>query len=73
MSGFKVNNSETRAVWIGSKKFGGDTFNHRYKLDWNQTDFTILGVRFSCNLENMIKIKQINLHTKYEHSSLNGS
>lgn len=56
ISGLKINNSKTRAVWIGSKKFGGETFNHRYKLDWKQTDFIILGINFSCNLESMIEI-----------------
>ena len=28
-SGLKVNASKTRAVWIGSMKFRGETFNHR--------------------------------------------
>ena len=47
ISGLKVNSSKTRAVWIGSRKFCGETFNHRYmyKLDWNQTDFTIFGYK----------------------------
>lgn len=56
ISGLKVNSSKTRAVWIGSRKFCGETFNHRYKLDWNQTDFTILGIKFSFNLDKMIKL-----------------
>ena len=30
-SGLKVNASKTRAVWIGSMKFSGETFNHRLK------------------------------------------
>lgn len=55
-SGLKVNDSKTRAVWIGSKKFSGETFNHRFKLDWSQTDFTILGIKFSCNLDTIIDI-----------------
>ena len=37
-SGLKVNASKTRAVWIGSMKFSGETFNHRLKLDWTQND-----------------------------------
>ena len=37
MSGLKVNNSKTIAVWIGCRKFSGETFNHRLKLTWNQT------------------------------------
>ena len=47
MSGLKINVSKTRAVWIGCKKYNGETFNHRYKLDWTQNDFTILGIKFS--------------------------
>ena len=56
VSGLKVNASKTRAVWIGSQKFSGETFNHRYKLDWSQTEFTILGIKFSCNLDLIIDI-----------------
>ena len=56
LSGLKVNNSKTRAVWIGCKKFSGETFNHRLKLNWNQTNFEILGIKFSCNLDTMIEI-----------------
>ena len=43
-------------MWIGSQKFSGETFNHRYKLDWSQTEFTILGIKFSCNLDLIIDI-----------------
>ena len=56
MSGLKVNNSKTRAVWIGCRKFSGETFNHRLKLNWNQTDIEILGIKFSCNLDTITKI-----------------
>ena len=55
-SGLKLNSTKTRAVWIGCEKFSGKTFNHRLKLDWNQTDFTILGIKFSCNLNTMVDI-----------------
>ena len=56
LSGLKINSSKTKAVWIGSKKFSGETFNHRFKFEWNQKEFTILGIRFSCNLNNMIEL-----------------
>ena len=56
MSGLKINVSKTRAVWIDCKKYNGETFNHRYKLDWTQNDFTILGIKFSCNLHRMTDI-----------------
>ena len=29
LSNLKVNSSKTRAIWIGCKKFSGETFNHR--------------------------------------------
>ena len=54
-SGLKLNSTETRAVWIGSKKFSGETFNHRLKLD--QNDFIILGIKFSCNLRHSCRHK----------------
>ena len=60
-SGLKVNASKTRAVWIGSMKFSGETFNHRLKLDWTQNDFDILGIKFSCNLDT---IHEINYNEK---------
>ena len=60
-SGLKVNASKTRAVWIGSMKFIGETFNHRLKLDWTQNDFDILGIIFSCNLDT---IPEINYNEK---------
>lgn len=67
ISGLKINNSKTRAVWIGSRKFCGETFNHRYKLDWKQTDFTILGIKFSCNLDKMIKLNFEDKMKQIEH------
>ena len=59
ISVLKVNNSKTKAVWIGSKKFSGETFNHRFKLDWNQNNFEILGISFSCNLDTMIQLNYV--------------
>ena len=60
-SGLKLNSSKTRAIWIGCEKFSGETFNHRLKLDWTQNDFTILGIKFSCNLNTIV---DINYNTK---------
>ena len=53
LSGLKINNSKTKAIWIGSRNFSGETFNLRFRFDWNQTEFTLLGIRFSCNLDTM--------------------
>ena len=51
-----MNDSKTRAVWIGSKKFSGETFNHMLKLDWMQNDFTNLGIKFSCSIDTIAEI-----------------
>ena len=32
------------------------TINHHLKLNWNQTNFEILGIKFSYNLDTMIEI-----------------
>ena len=53
-SGLKLNTTKTRAVWIRSQKFSGETFNHRLKLAWSQTNFTILSIKFSCNLDTIV-------------------
>ena len=56
LSNLKVNRSKTRAIWIGCKKLSGETFNHMLKLNCTQTNFDILGIKFSCNLDTMVKI-----------------
>ena len=65
-SSLKVNSSNTRAVWIGSRKLSGENFNHRLNLDWSQEDNTILGIKFSCNLDTIIDLnfKEKQRHTK---------
>ena len=58
-------------MWIGCEKFSGETFNHRLKLDLNQTDFTILDIKFSCNLDTVVDInyttKLIEIEKEMKH------
>lgn len=56
ISGLNINVSKTRVIWIGKKKFCGETFNHRLKLNWNQTSFNVLGIEFSTDLDQIVKI-----------------
>ena len=57
ISGPKINFQKTEMVWIGSKKFSSEVFHHtRWKLDWNNSYFDILGVKFSINLTEMIDL-----------------
>ena len=66
-----MNTSKTKTVRFGSRKFCGETFNHSFKLDWTGRNFTILGINFSCNLEEMLMlnfkdmIPQIEKELKY--------
>lgn len=57
ISGLNINFSKTEMVWIGSKKFSKETFHYsRWKLDWNNTNFDLLGIKFSVNLDDMINL-----------------
>ena len=53
MSGLKMNTSKTKLVWIGRKKYSKDKLNITYNLDWGITSFTLLGLEYSVNLEEM--------------------
>lgn len=50
-SGLKINNDKTNVIWIGSQKFSKDVYHHRWKLVWGKTKFTLLGIDFSINLD----------------------
>ena len=56
LSGLKVNIAKTKSVWIGCQKYCGETFNHRFKLDWDQSDFNHLGIIFSPSVNNMVEL-----------------
>ena len=49
-SGLKINTTKTKLIWIGKKKHCGEQINVTYHLDWNITQFQLLGVQFSVNL-----------------------
>ena len=64
ISGLKINFSKTKMIWIGSKKFSKEVFHHsRWKLDWNNSKFDLLGITFSVNLKEML---ELNYTTKLE-------
>lgn len=51
LSGLKINYIKTKMVWIRSKKFSRDVFHHtRWKLNWNNSTFDLLGIKFSVTL-----------------------
>ena len=58
ISGLLVNSSKTKIIWFGSKKFSSEVFHHsRWKLDWGATEFVLLGIHFSVDLD---KIPDLN-------------
>ena len=60
--GLKLNYAKTKVIWIGSKRLSKDVFHHtRWKLQWGTTQFNLLGIVFSVNLENIF---ELNYETK---------
>ena len=47
MSGLKLNVEKTKAIWIGSLSHSNRQLCKKYKLDWSQGAFKILGVTIS--------------------------
>ena len=47
MSGLKINVEKTKVIWIGSLSHSENRLCQRYKLDWTQGPFKILGVVFT--------------------------
>ena len=47
---------KTRIIWIGSKKGSEEQLCTETKLNWDQNIFTVLGIIFSINLQEMIDI-----------------
>lgn len=56
MSGLKVNTEKTKLVWMGRMKHSKDKIDVGVNLEWGSTKFTLLGVHYSVNLKEMIKL-----------------
>ena len=57
MSELNVNSSKTEVIWIGSKKYSAEVFHHvKWNLDWGAVRFSLLGIEFSVELNEMIQI-----------------
>ena len=62
MSGLKINYTKSKVIWIGRKKFSKEVYHHkRWKLGWGDSEFTLLGIKFSTNLKD---ISEINFGSK---------
>lgn len=56
ISGLRVNFEKTKVVWIGIKKYSSDSIKTRWKLNWNETSFKMLGITFHVDLEKMVDL-----------------
>ena len=59
MSGLRMNKDKTKMIWIGRKRFCRDKLYATANLKWDDTDFTMLGLKFSTHLS---KIPEMNYH-----------
>ena len=56
-SGLCVNiEKKTKVVWVGSRKNSHIRFCKNYKLQWENNEFTVLGVKFTNNLKDMVEL-----------------
>ena len=60
-SGLNVNFDKTNVVWIGKNKYSSNTIKTKWKLNWMQHSFKMLGINFDVDLS---KIFQINYNEK---------
>ena len=56
VSGLKINSEKTKIIWIGCKKHSKEKLNVTLSLNWGETEFTLLGIKFSTDLQKMPKI-----------------
>ena len=56
LSGLKVNSEKTKVIWIGKRRNCREKLNASVKLNWGETQFKLLGIHFSINLENISQL-----------------
>ena len=55
----KINTDKTNLVWIGKKRYSKCELDVGRKLKWGATNFTLLGITFSVELDTMIELNYI--------------
>ena len=56
VSGLRLNKDKTKMVWIGRKKHCKEKLDISIPLNWACTEFDLLGIKFSVDLETMINL-----------------
>lgn len=67
MSGLKINFEKTKAIWIGSLSYSTRQICKKYKLDWSQGPFKILGVTFTTEVYNIWDVNTNEIFAKIEN------
>ena len=57
-----MNKEKTTMIWIGQKKCSKEKLQTPHKLNWGDTDFSILGLEFSVDIP---KIPELNFNKAY--------
>lgn len=55
-SGLKPNITKTQCIWFGEKAGSEDVLCPHYKLQWNNPYFTVLGITFSVNIDDIFDL-----------------
>ena len=69
ISGLKINSEKTKLIWIGCKKHCKDKLKVQAKLTWDEKRFTLLGLEFSTNLDEMPELNYKNAIQKTKKNS----
>ena len=55
-----MNAEKTKVIWIGCKRHSKDKLKVSMKLTWDERNFTLLGIKFNTNLEDLSEINYRN-------------
>ena len=49
-----MNKEKTKVIWLGRKNHSKEKLNVSVNLDWGSSEFTLLGIKFSTDMEKML-------------------
>ena len=64
LSGLKINHDKTKVIWIGKKRHSKDKLKVPVKLNWGESEFKLLGLHYSVDIEKIPEINYINAINK---------
>ena len=73
LSGLKMNCEKSKLIWIGSEEASQRILNVSHKLHWGDTQFSLLGIQFSCDLTNLPNQNFQNVLLKPKKSDIPGN